>query len=103
MSSRRELIHPGQTGGMVIFEDRPNYWDAWGENSCHTTRPGFLVAQGDPYFFLDVEIHHLETARPLMFSNLSLVASGPLRATVRAEVKVGKSNVRVNVRSRFII
>jgi hypothetical protein len=28
---RRELIYPGQTGGLVIFEDRPNYWDAWGE------------------------------------------------------------------------
>jgi alpha-mannosidase len=27
----RELISEGQTGGMVIFEDRPNSWDAWGE------------------------------------------------------------------------
>jgi hypothetical protein len=33
---RRELIAPGQTGGLVIFEDRPNYWDAWG-NSFNTS------------------------------------------------------------------
>lgn len=26
----RELIPEGSTGGLVIFEDRPNYWDAWG-------------------------------------------------------------------------
>ena len=28
--SRRELIPHGETGGLVIFEDIPNYWDAWG-------------------------------------------------------------------------
>lgn len=27
---RRELIPKGQSGGLVIFDDRPNYWDAWG-------------------------------------------------------------------------
>ena len=26
----RELIPKGSSGGLVIFEDRPNYWDAWG-------------------------------------------------------------------------
>lgn len=26
----RELIYKGETGGMVVFDDRPNYWDAWG-------------------------------------------------------------------------
>lgn len=26
----RELIVTGESGGMVIFEDRPNFWDAWG-------------------------------------------------------------------------
>lgn len=30
LSFRRELMFPGQTGGLVIFDDRPNYWDAWG-------------------------------------------------------------------------
>lgn len=28
--SRRELIPHGETGGLVIFDDIPNYWDAWG-------------------------------------------------------------------------
>lgn len=39
--SSRELIAEGQTGGFVIFEDRPNYWDAWGK------LPTFLA--GPPY------------------------------------------------------
>ena len=34
---RRELIPQGQTGGLVIFEDHPNYWDAWGASHNHTT------------------------------------------------------------------
>ncbi|KAK7035350.1 Glycoside hydrolase, 38 vacuolar alpha mannosidase [Paramarasmius palmivorus] len=70
----RELIPEGSTGGMVVFEDRPNYWDAW-----------------------DVEIHHLETARELKFTNISVVAHGPLRAAVRAEIKYGKSTIIVMI------
>jgi alpha-mannosidase len=31
---RRELIPQGQTGGLTIFEDHPNYWDAWGASHC---------------------------------------------------------------------
>lgn len=45
----------------------------------------------------DVEIHHLETAEPLEFSNVSVVSQGPLRAAVRAEVKYGQSNISVTV------
>ncbi|PPQ95115.1 hypothetical protein CVT25_011658 [Psilocybe cyanescens] len=70
----RELIAEGQTGGLVIFQDRPNYWDAW-----------------------DVEIHHLETAEALEFSNVSVVSQGPLRAAVRAEVKYGQSTISVTI------
>ncbi|KAL0956195.1 hypothetical protein HGRIS_002352 [Hohenbuehelia grisea] len=70
----RELIPEGQTGGLVIFEDRPNYWDAW-----------------------DVEIHHLETARPLKFSKVSIVEQGPLRASVKAEVRYEKSTIEVTI------
>ncbi|KAF8878221.1 glycoside hydrolase family 38 protein [Infundibulicybe gibba] len=72
----RELIPDGMTGGLVIFQDHPNYWDAW-----------------------DVEIHHLETGRPLEFSNIAVVAEGPLRAAVKAEVKYGKSKITVTVSS----
>ena len=48
--------------------------------------------------FIDVEIHHLETRQPLHFENLKVVAKGPLRASVSAEVKLGKSVVNVTVR-----
>ncbi|KAF9497318.1 hypothetical protein BDN71DRAFT_1445060 [Pleurotus eryngii] len=70
----RELITEGQAGGLVIFEDRPNYWDAW-----------------------DVEIHHLETATPLAFSKVSVVEYGPLRGTVKAQVQYGKSSIDVTI------
>lgn len=47
----------------------------------------------------DVEVHHLETARPLVFSNVSVVSQGPLRAAVRAEIKYDKSTIAVTVSS----
>ncbi|KAJ7677197.1 glycosyl hydrolases family 38 N-terminal domain-containing protein [Mycena rosella] len=74
VQQKRELIQEGATGGLVIFEDRPNFWDAW-----------------------DVEIHHLEKATPLTFSNISVVAQGPLRASVCAEVKYGQSKISVTI------
>ncbi|PSR71657.1 hypothetical protein PHLCEN_2v12510 [Hermanssonia centrifuga] len=70
----RELITKGNTGGLVIFDDRPNYWDAW-----------------------DVEIHHLETAHQLEFTDISVVADGPLRASIRSVIKYGKSNITVTI------
>jgi len=48
---------------------------------------------------LDVEIHHLETAQPLEFSNVAVISQGPLRAAVRAEVKYGQSMISVTVRA----
>ena len=92
--SRRELLTPGKTGGLVIFNDRPNYWDAWGMIS-HRTYPDTAAKSG-----LDVEIHHLETVQPLEFSNISVVAEGPLRASVRSEFKFRQSTITVTVRMR---
>ncbi|KIK34960.1 glycoside hydrolase family 38 protein [Suillus luteus UH-Slu-Lm8-n1] len=71
----RELIPKGSSGGLVIFEDRPNYWDA-----------------------RDVEIHHLETATPLSFSQVRVIAEGPLRAAVQTQAKYGNSTIDVTVR-----
>ncbi|KIJ07646.1 glycoside hydrolase family 38 protein [Paxillus involutus ATCC 200175] len=62
------------TGGLVIFEDRPNYWDAW-----------------------DIEIHHLETPTRLEFSGVHVIAEGPLRASVQTQVKYGKSTIDVTI------
>ena len=33
LSFSRELIPQGKSGGLVIFQDRPNAFDAWGELS----------------------------------------------------------------------
>ncbi|KAG6332318.1 hypothetical protein ID866_6771 [Astraeus odoratus] len=71
---KREVIQKGNSGGLVIFEDRPNYWDAW-----------------------DVEIHHLETRTPLEFSSIRVIAQGPLRASVEAQVHYGKSTVKATL------
>ncbi|KAH8829151.1 glycosyl hydrolases family 38 N-terminal domain-containing protein [Flagelloscypha sp. PMI_526] len=68
----RELLAAGSTGGLIIFEDRPAYWDAW-----------------------DVEVYHLETGKELAFSNVSVVAQGPLRASLAASIKYGKSQIDV--------
>ncbi|KAJ7351303.1 hypothetical protein DFH08DRAFT_935053 [Mycena albidolilacea] len=71
---RRELIQEGAAGCLVISEDRPNYWDAW-----------------------DVEIHHLEKPTQLELAKMSVVAQGPLRASVRAEVVYGQSRINVTI------
>ena len=45
----------------------------------------------------DVEIHHLEKATPIKFTDLSVVSEGPLRAAVKSVVKYGKSTIIVTV------
>ena len=47
----------------------------------------------------EIDYNHLETAQPLEFSNVSVVSQGPLRASVRAEVKYGQSTISVTVRA----
>jgi hypothetical protein len=59
--------------------------------SNYVSLPSVLIMR------LDVEIHHLETAHPLEFSNISIIEHGPLRASVRAEVKYDKSIVSLTV------
>ena len=95
-NNRRELIPQGQTGGLTIFEDHPNYWDAWGAFTVHIRRSEALVLTGS-YGNLDVEIHHLEKAQQLKFASVKVVASGPLLAAVETEVKYGKSTIKVTV------
>jgi alpha-mannosidase len=91
----RELIAEGSTGGLVIFEDRLNYWDAWGEaKSFWLSDVCVLMAL---VLVVDVKIHHLETPHQLEFTNISVIAQGALRAAVRALVTYGKSTVEVTV------
>ena len=96
---RRELIPQGQTGGLVIFEDHPNYWDAWGASrGAHMSAS--LVAHGPLFGSLDVEVHHLEKAQQIKFANVKIVAPGPLFASVESEVKFNKSTIKVTVSKR---
>eukprot|EP00727_Mastigamoeba_balamuthi_P002309 m51a1_g12075 putative alpha-mannosidase 2c1-like (1054) ;mRNA; f:671-4985 len=64
----REAIAPGTRGNrLVLFEDLPNYWDAW-----------------------DCDISHLEKELPLPGAvySVALVEAGPLRCTVRVSAKL---------------
>lgn len=94
---RRELIPAGQTGGLVMFQDRPNYWDAWGTSLLHF--PAYDRSDS-VYFvcFVDVEIHHLEKRTELKFASAQVVAEGPLRASIETQVKYGNSTINVTVR-----
>ena len=98
-NTRRELIPQGQTGGLTIFEDHPNYWDAWGAFTIHNCCSEALLLT-ESYESSDVEIHHLEKAQQLKFANVKIVVSGPLLAAVETEVKYGKSTIKVTVSAR---
>ena len=45
----------------------------------------------------DVEIHHLEKFKKLHFENITIAAEGPLRASLKSEVKYGQSTISVMV------
>ena len=49
----------------------------------------------------DVEIHHLEKYKKLRFENIAIAAEGPLRASLKSEVKYGQSTINVTVRVTF--
>ncbi|KZS95622.1 hypothetical protein SISNIDRAFT_452270 [Sistotremastrum niveocremeum HHB9708] len=70
----RELIPDGESGGLIWYNDRPNYWDAW-----------------------DIEIHHLETPHPIAFSNISIAENGPVRASLIAEASYGGTTISITV------
>lgn len=72
MILQRELLIEGMTGGLVIFDDRPAYWDAW-----------------------DIEIYHLQTREPLSFSKVSVYEEGPIRAALKAELKLPNSTINI--------
>ena len=51
---------------------------------------------------IDVEIHHLEKFTQLEFSDVKVIAKGPLRAAVSACVRFGKSTATVTVCPFFL-
>ncbi|WVR08478.1 hypothetical protein IAU60_005533 [Kwoniella sp. DSM 27419] len=70
----KELIARGQTGGMVIMEDHPNYWDAW-----------------------DVDDFHLEKQTHLKFGSIRVKETGPLRGILAATVEIGQSRAELEI------
>ncbi|KAF9516132.1 glycoside hydrolase family 38 protein [Hydnum rufescens UP504] len=70
----RELIPENTTGGLVVFDDKPGYWDAW-----------------------DVEWYHLQTAQPLQFESIKIVENGPAYASLESTVTLGASVIKVKI------
>ncbi|WWD20554.1 hypothetical protein CI109_105030 [Kwoniella shandongensis] len=68
----KELLPPKQTGGLVIMEDHPNYWE-------------------------DVDEFHLEKQTHLKFEGLHIQEAGPLRGIVGATIQLGQSRIEVQV------
>lgn len=68
----RELILADHTAGFVIFEDRPQSWDAW-----------------------EVDIGHLEMKSDIDASSVRIVEEGPMRATLLATYHFGGSSINV--------
>lgn len=73
----RELILAGstvKTGGLVTYDDFPLAYDAW-----------------------DAEIYHLDCSHEISFGEVRVVAEGPLRASLEAVARFGKSIVTMTV------
>lgn len=52
---------------------------------------------------VDVEIFHLESREALSFSNITIVETGPVRAALRAEMKLANSTFVTTVSSLVIV
>ena len=62
-----------------------------------------LTNAAENFFYpSDVEIHHLETAQQLEFTDITVVSQGPLRAAVKAQVRYGQSLISVTVKFTLI-
>ena len=72
----REIIAEGASGNqLVLYEDRPMFWDAW-----------------------DIDPFYLEKPYPIHdMSEWRVVEEGPLRATVEIVRRFGKSTIRQRI------
>ncbi|KAF2754139.1 alpha-mannosidase [Pseudovirgaria hyperparasitica] len=72
----REVIPKGGKGNqLVLFDDKPLYWQAW-----------------------DVEVYHLESRKELEPSKTSIVENGPHRVSVVTETKISdKSWIKTTI------
>lgn len=89
LAHSRQLISAGRTGGFVIFQDIPGKFDACELRYLSVARGAYcsttIIYAGD------VDVWHLETAQQLEAVSVKSHLPGPLRASVVAEFKFGKS------------
>jgi alpha-mannosidase len=73
----RETVDPSSRGAQfVLFDDRPNQWEAW-----------------------DVDVFHLETRQELPLAKACQISElGPLRGSVTYEFAFGGSNLTAHIR-----
>jgi hypothetical protein len=74
---QRELILAGSSatnGGLMTYDDFPTAYDAW-----------------------DAEIYHLDCKHVIAFTEIEVALNDPLRASLRATAKFGKSTVTLTV------
>jgi hypothetical protein len=70
--------------------------DAWGiPTYC-------LCCELSDLYVADVEIYHLESREPLLFTKVSIAETGPVRASLHAQVKLPSSTFEVKVRLAII-
>lgn len=71
----REVVAKGQKANqLVIFDDKPLYWQAW-----------------------DVEVFHLESRRELSSSASEIVAKGPYQVSVSTKTKISEQSYMTTV------
>jgi alpha-mannosidase len=69
-SARRQVIPKGaKANQLVIYDDKPLYWQAW-----------------------DVEVYHLDSRKELKSSNTSIVENGPHRVSLVSETKISEQS-----------
>ena len=70
LSMDREIIAKGgKANQLVIFDDKPLYWQAW-----------------------DVEVYHLETRKELLSSSSRIVEDGPHMVSLLTETKISENS-----------
>jgi alpha-mannosidase len=76
LEAEREVIAKGgKAGQLVIFDDKPLYWQAW-----------------------DVEVYHLESRKELQAGKTSIAEEGPHRVSVVSKVQISdKSWVKTTI------
>ncbi|KAJ0426087.1 glycosyl hydrolases family 38 N-terminal domain-containing protein [Aspergillus carlsbadensis] len=68
-ADREVIVKGGKAGQLVIFDDKPLYWQAW-----------------------DVEVYHLESRKELRSGKTSIAERDPYRASVVTETRISEDS-----------